>query len=283
MEENTSSLDRIVVTIVGLGLMGGSLAMALRGKVGKLIGVDVDEDAVSFALQEKLIDQASADPFEFLKETDLMILALPVNGIISILSRLRDYQGGNVVVLDVGSIKQEIVNRMNVLPASYNAVGGHPICGKETSTIYSASGDLYRDSIFVLTETDRTTIQARSIVEQLVLGIGSIPLWMDASHHDRLVAATSHLPYVISNSMARLITGEELEIPGPGLRSVTRLAGSQVNMMMDILALNKANILDSIDEHQHLVEEFRSALQADDEAHLRSLLGEGVEQYKKIF
>jgi prephenate dehydrogenase len=234
------------ITILGLGLMGGSLAMALKGKAAVLYGADPDAEAVELALRSDLLDQGSTNPAEVVPHADVVILAAPVSGILSLLSDLPQLHSGGPVVMDLGSTKQRIAEAMENLPLRFEPVGGHPMCGKEKSGLKNATPQLFQGAPFALALLPRTTPRARALAEQLIDTVGAHPVIMDAEVHDRWTAATSHMPYLLACALANATPQEAAPLVGPGLRSSTRLAASSTRMMLDILSTNSVPVVDAL-------------------------------------
>lgn len=278
----TPRLKESVVAILGLGLMGGSLALALRGQCARLIGVDPDPQAIQLAQARQVVDQASTSPQELLAQADLVVLAAPVGAILALLGALPDLHPGAAVVLDLGSTKGEVLRRMEALPARFDPLGGHPMCGKEQSSLSYAEAELYRGAPFALTPLERTSPRARSLAEQLVQAVGARPLWIDAATHDRWVAATSHTPYLVANALAAATPVEAKPLVGPGLRSATRLAPASLTMMMDILTTNQDNVLAALQRFRLALDALEYALSAGDLDDLRAQLALGAQHYAAL-
>lgn len=238
------------IAICGLGLTGGSLAMALRGRCAALLGIDPDPETLTLARRLDLVDQASPDPAALLPQADLILLAAPVRAIIELLRQLPRLHSGSAVVLDVGSTKRAILAAMETLPARFDPIGGHPMCGKELPSLAHAEAAMFQGAVFALVPLPRTSSRARALAEQLVQIIGSHPIWLDAATHDRWTAATSHLPYLLANALAAATPVEAAPLVGPGFRSTTRLAKSSVPMMLDILATNSDYILEALQQYK---------------------------------
>ncbi len=180
------------LTVVGLGLMGGSLARALRGRCAHLVGVDQHAATLELAQRARAVDRATPRLAEAIEDSDLLILAVPVRAILAILARLGRDLPCPRFVLDLGSTKAQIVAAMELLPSPAEPLGGHPLCGKETSGFAASDGALFRGQRFVLTPLARTTPAALALAQELVDALQARPLIMDAQQHDRLVAVTSH-------------------------------------------------------------------------------------------
>lgn len=279
---DTPRLADCTVAILGLGLMGGSLALGLRGQCRSLLGVDPDLSVVQLARDRRVVDRASVSPRELLPEADLLVLAAPVGAILSILNSLPELHPGPAVVLDLGSTKREIVRAMGSLPGRFDPLGGHPMCGKEKSSLANAEDDLFHEAPFALTPLERSSRRARQIAEELVYAVGARPLWIDAETHDRWVAATSHLPYLLANTLAAVTPLEARPLAGPGLRSTTRLAPASLTMMVDILATNRDNVLAEIQRFRQALQSVENSLQAEDMEALRLQLAHGAASYTSL-
>jgi prephenate dehydrogenase len=262
------------LAILGLGLMGGSLALALRGQCRQLLGCDPDMDTLSLAHEMKLVDRLSADPAELLSEVDIVVLAAPVRVILRLLADFPVLHPGTAIVLDIGSTKREIVSAMASLPQRFDPLGGHPMCGKEHASLREAEARLYDNAPFALIPLERTSMRARSLAEQLVQAVGALPLWLDAETHDRWTAATSHLPYLCSAALAAVTPAEAAPLVGPGWRSTTRLAAQPRRMMLDILTTNRDNVLAGLRRLHAQLDTFEQLLLDHDE----TLLGEELKR-----
>jgi prephenate dehydrogenase len=266
------------VCIWGLGLMGGSLAMALKGKTKTLYAVDPDLQVCKQALALQIIDRVSNDASELLPLADLIILAAPLGMLPSLITQLPQLHTGAAVVIDLGSTKTNILTVMEQLPARFSPVGGHPMCGKEVRSLLNATADLYRDASFVLLPLARTPQPAFELVLQLVSAIGAHPIWLDAATHEKWAASISHLPYLVANSLSSITPIEAAPLTGPGYTSTTRLAVESIDMMMDILLNNRKNILPYLHDFIKRIELVENKLTQEDYPALRELFTQGAER-----
>jgi prephenate dehydrogenase len=267
-----TTLSETPIAILGLGLMGGSLALALRGKCKALYAFDPDPETVALARQQQLADRVSSNPVKILLESDMVILAAPVRGILALIDRLPEMHPGSPIVLDLGSTKEQICRRMEALPSRFDPLGGHPMCGKETPGLSNAEAAIFEGAAFALTPLERTSSLARNLADQLVSAIGSHPVWLDPATHDRWVAATSQLPYLLSISLALATPQEAAPMVGPGYRGATRLAASSVTMMVDTLTTNRENILQAVGEFRTQLDNIESALHDPSSERLANML-----------
>ena len=233
------------LSIVGMGLMGGSMALALRDHADQITGIDSCESARSAALKHGFVDRATDDLYEGVNHADVVILAAPVRVILEMLHmRIGSYLRSNTLLIDIGSTKQDIVDAMAKLPIGVNAVGGHPMTGKENGGIEEADRALYQNHPFVLCPSRRTTPAARLRAIALVESLGALPIEMEAERHDQIVAGISHLPYLLSATLVATIANQAdkdkayWELAAGGFRDTSRLAASDVTMMGDILSTN---------------------------------------------
>lgn len=280
--EDDFRLEDARVAILGLGLMGGSLALALRGRCRLLLGSDNDPATLELARNLNLVDRCAADPAEILPLADLVILAVPIRAILKILSILSDLHPGSPVVMDLGSTKELICRAMEALPPRFEAIGGHPMCGKEISSLVNAEAGLYQGARFVLVAHARSGPRAVHLATQVAMAAGAVPVWFDAATHDRWVAGTSHLPFLIANSLARVTPLESALLAGPGYRSTARLSVSQASMMRDIVETNCENVQAALESFQSQIRQIHALLASQDFDRLAIEFQIGADQQKAI-
>jgi prephenate dehydrogenase len=268
------SLEQAHVHIVGLGLMGASLAKSLGGKVGQLSGSDIKPEVVQYACTDEVIHSAEGP-----EAADIVIVAVPPHYITQTIGGLKLKPGA--LLMDLGSTKAEICRFMDGLPPHIQAVGGHPMCGLAENGYRNAIGHLYQGARFILCPTQLTPPQARPLAEALVTAVGAIPIWMDAMEHDQLAGAISHLPHLMSFALMRLAMQlaqndqRVWEMAAGGFDGATRLARTDEQMITGMFRTNADQIrhLAAL-LHQHL-DELTALL--DDSDQLRQELGSIVE------
>jgi prephenate dehydrogenase len=275
-------LEEAKIAIVGLGLMGGSLALALQGKCAVLYGIDADPATLALALEKKIVHQAGSEPASLLPRADLVILATPVPAILEYIRRLPTFTENPCIVFDLGSTKRDILRAMGGLPERFDPIGGHPICGKEMPGLENADATLYQGAPFVVTALERTTSHARSLIRQLVTAVGARWIDVEAEEHDRALAYTSHLPFLISSALAGSLPQEFADLIGTGFRSTSRLAGTPSHVTLGILQSNRDNILGAIEGFQHSLSELAAALQTESYPRLETLLNESRSAYQSL-
>lgn len=262
--------------------MGGSLALALKGKCAALYGIDSDRSTLELALSKQIVDQADSDPKKLFAQADLVILATPVPVILDFIRKLPAHLQTPCIVLDLGSTKREITQAMSTLPDNFDPIGGHPICGKEKLGLENADANLYQNAPFVVSALERTTRRAKSAVQQIVAAIGAKGIEMSADEHDHILASTSHLPFLLSSVLAFSTPQEFASLVGTGFKSTSRLAGTPSHMTMGILQSNRENILHAIQMFRNSLDQIESALRNENYAQLEFLLNQSRSAYQSL-
>lgn len=231
--------------IVGLGLMGGSVARALRGTelFDPVLGHDLQDETRQRAARDGFISQGGGSLEEKLQRADVILLALPVVATLGWLDRWGQKLQPGTVVLDVGSTQNDVCQKLGELPQSIEAVGGHPITGDTETGFNAARDDLFEEAQWAWSETSRTGTRARKVARALSRAVGATPFWIEPAQHDQACAATSHLPYLMALALKHHLQKHGPEGPteklwGPGAQDMTRLAHSSPQMTAAILAAN---------------------------------------------
>jgi prephenate dehydrogenase len=282
MSQPDFNLAESKIAIIGLGLMGGSLALGIRGKCAALYGIDSHRATLELALSQNIVDYADSDPATLLPEVDLVILSAPVPAILTLLEELPKFISNPCIVMDMGSTKRRIVESMSRLPERFDPIGGHPICGKEQLSLANAERTLYYAAPFILTPLERTSARALSAANQIIEAVGAKAAVLDAVEHDRILASTSHLPFLISSALALATSDDVASFVGPGFRSTSRLAGTSSSMMLGVLQSNQENVLNALHELQHQLAEIESALSSEDFKRLESILTRAQNKYQEF-
>jgi prephenate dehydrogenase len=270
------------IAIIGLGLMGGSLALALKGKCAALYGIDSDPAALEIARAKRIVDLAVSHPARLLPHVDLVILATPVPSIMDFIQKLPSITQNPCIVLDLGSTKRDLTQAMSSLPDNFDPVGGHPICGKEKLGLENAEANLFQNAPFVISPLKRTTRRAKSAAQQIIAAVGANCIEMTAEDHDRILAATSHLPFLIASALAVSTPCDVSTLIGPGFRSTSRVAGTPSHMMMGILKSNRDNVLKAVQSFRQSLEEIESALQSENFVELEKVLNRSRASYHSL-
>ncbi len=285
------SLKDSTVVIVGLGLMGGSLALALKEygvcrRVGTLVR---RAEAARQAEQRGVVDFAATTPADALPAADMVVFSTPVRVILQQMVAYAPHYKPNAIITDLGSTKQEIIRVMNDLPPHVHPVGSHPMCGKEVAGLDAAEATLYRGAPWILTPLPRTPLEATETVRQMALSIGARVQELPADRHDRLVATISHLPHTLASVL--VLTAQEVarddpavwEVASSGFRDTSRVAAADVTMMLDILLTNRTPVLEMLSRFRRRLEDVQQALSESDETTLRQLLETAAQQRRQLF
>ena len=256
------------IGIVGLGLIGGSIALAARElwPRGLVIGVD-DKAVLEKAMVRHAIDVAADDPV-VLAEADVVVLAAPVRQNIALLAELDAHVRGPAVVTDVGSTKRAIVDAARSLPARFTFVGGHPLGGAAQGGIDAARPDLFKGRPWIFTPDSDRAGPALERLYAFAQALGARPHRMTADGHDRLLAAISHLPQLVASALMKVV-GEAagvdgLALSGRGLADTTRLAASPADIWRDVGATNADRIGEALDALIATLTELRRGLDDSD-------------------
>ncbi|NJD39122.1 MAG: prephenate dehydrogenase/arogenate dehydrogenase family protein [Geobacter sp.] len=246
------------LAVIGIGLIGGSFARALRaaGSVEQIIGIDADPVNLAQALSLKVIDQSAASLAEGVAQADMVFIAVPVHSISTVVAAIAPCLKSGAVVTDGGSVKDEVVKACEpLMPAGTSFVGGHPIAGTEHSGVAASFAELFSDRRCILTPTPVTDTRALKLVHDLWEAAGSRVEYMDTLSHDRIFAAVSHLPHMVAYSLVHAVnrSAEEeeniLAFSAGGFRDFTRIASSDPVMWRDIALMNRSALLDMFDRY----------------------------------
>ena len=267
-----------VVAIVGVGLIGGSLALALKeaGVAGHILGFDLDAHNLAQALQLRVIDHACTGPEE-LFAADLIFLATPVLAMPAALAAIAPHLKPGAILTDGGSVKGAVISALEpLLPPNLRYVPGHPISGTERSGATAAFATLYRGKRCILTPTERTDPQALALVTALWQAVGSEVMLMDAEKHDRILAAISHLPHMVAYALVNAVGAYDryeeniLLYSAGGFRDFTRIASSDPTMWRDIALSNRDALLEMIERFEADLSQLKEAIRTADAPALHS-------------
>ena len=267
------------MTVVGVGLIGGSLALAARqaGAVRSTVGVGRSKAGCAVARSRKLVDRVAEDLASGVRGADLVVLAVPVREIVRLLPDVARLADPACLVADVGSVKGPILAAGDALFPDGRFVGSHPIAGNEQSGPAAARADLFRGANWILTPGGRTRRAAMERVEALWRAVGARVLRMEAGWHDEVFATVSHLPHLAAYALmdAVLATergGERIGFSAGGLRHFTRVAGSDPVMWRDIFLMNREPVLKVLAGYQEALERLAAAIRDGDGAAVEARL-----------
>ncbi|UTX48458.1 prephenate dehydrogenase [Chryseobacterium sp. MA9] len=267
------------ISIIGVGLIGGSMALKLREKniASFIYGIDNNIQHISDALDLKIID-AGADLEEGIKNSDLIILAIPVDAARKLLPSVLDLVSDQQTVMDAGSTKAGIVNAVKDHPKRSRFVAFHPMWGTENNGPKSAIAESFSGKAGVICNKEESAEDALNIVEQVVNALDMHMIYMDAGDHDVHTAYISHISHITSYALANTVLEKEREeetifqLASSGFSSTVRLAKSHPEMWVPIFKQNKENVLDVLNEHISQLRKFKSALEKENYEYLEELI-----------
>lgn len=261
------------LAVIGVGLIGGSLARALRsaGAVCEIVGIDRDQANLRQSVELGVVDRAAATAAEGVAGADMVFLSVPVRAMAEVVREIAPHLAAGCIVTDGGSVKAELVAACDpLMPAGARFVGGHPIAGTEHSGVGASFASLYEGKRCILTPTASTDRDALATVTRMWEAAGSEVVLMDPEKHDRVVAAISHLPHMVAYALVNAVEGygrfEEsiLRYSAGGFRDFTRIASSDPAMWRDIALMNRDGIMEMMDHFTAYFSRLRSLVAAGD-------------------
>lgn len=266
------------IAIIGVGLIGGSAALSLRGKpgIGRIVGVDQNESNLAKAVKLGLIDEGVSLE-EALSSCKVLILSIPVDGILAVLPGLLD-QVEDQVVIDMGSTKKLILEQVESHPKRGRLVASHPMAGTEHSGPEAAFAGLFKDKVMVYTDANRSDEDAFEIADYLTELLEMRTTFMNAEEHDAHTAYISHISHITSMALALTVLEKEksqgriFELAGSGFESTVRLAKSSPDMWTPIFKQNRENVLEVLKEHIRQLEAMHKVLEEENYGALHKLI-----------
>ena len=271
------------LVVIGVGLIGGSFALALRRAraVQRVVGVGRTRRNLADALRLKVIDEASQDPARAVRGADLVLLATPVGQMPAVMTAIAPHLPAHAVVTDAGSTKRDVIACARRFLGGHlpRFVPAHPVAGTEMSGAAAAFPDLFRGRNVILTPQAGTAAGAVTLVRRAWEACGARVVRLDAGAHDELLAAVSHLPHVIAFALVNMLAGR----PNParlfgmsagGLRDTVRIAGSSPEMWADICVANRDTLLAALEDYENELGQTRAAIERADAQELRRLFAQ---------
>lgn len=274
-------MDARRITIIGVGLIGGSIGMAIKARwpEATIAGYDIDKGVLQAALESGVIDEAAAGPADGCRDADFVFIAVPVSAIPKVMAEMAGSVGPRTIVTDVGSTKTSVVAvAESLLPPEVNFIGGHPMAGSEQEGLGAATPALLQEAVYVLTPTPKTSPEAFQKLHALLTKLGAKVMALSPEKHDEVVAAVSHLPHLTAstlvNSAARVEEGVEnrLFFAAGGFRDLTRIASGSPSLWVDICFDNTQAIVKSIDQFISGLKDVRDIISRGDRSELLGLL-----------
>jgi len=264
----------VLVTIIGLGLIGGSIGLALRqGKKSKweIIGYSRRQETVANALSLGAIERGETRLEDAVKQAEFIIVATPVLTVKEIFSQIAPHLSSGCIVTDTASTKVQVMKWANdILPPIADFIGGHPMAGRETYGIKAAKADLFRGCTYCLTPSEKASPKSINKVVRMIEKLGATPFFIDAQEHDNLVAGISHLPMLLSAALVSLTTKNPSwpkmsKLAASGYHDLTRLASGNPEVNSHICLSNKEAIVNWIDKFSRELERYRRMVANGDE------------------
>ena len=269
-------IEKLVV--IGVGLIGGSFALALKRAraVKRVVGVGRTRANLADALRRRVIDEASQDAAQAVRGADLVLLATPVGQMPAVMTAIAPSLPAHAVVTDGGSTKRDVIACARRFLGRHlpRFVPGHPIAGTEKSGAGAAFPELFRGRNVILTPQPETAPRATTLVRQAWEACGARVTRLDAGEHDAILAAVSHLPHVVAFALVDMLAGKRnagrlFGLSAGGLRDTVRIAGSSAEMWADICIANRDALLAVLEDYESKLEEMRAAIESGDSAELR--------------
>ena len=258
------------VAILGLGLIGGSLAKALKnsGLANSVVGFDLDQAQIQLGLSLDVIDDGYDSSLDAVSGADLVVLAVPVAAISSVLESVKPGLDPECILTDVGSVKGYVLKAVEQVfgRVPSNFIAGHPIAGSERHGVVASDENLFDNHKVILTPLPASSSEALSKVEDMWQSFGAEVVLMDAEHHDQVLAQTSHLPHLLAYGLIDTLSaqGDSLEIfeyAAGGLRDFSRIAASDPTMWRDIFKSNREAVLSILTEYQRELSDLRDLIE----------------------
>lgn len=273
------------IAIVGVGLMGGSLGMAIKKHqlAREVIGLSHRQTALDQAVKMGAIDTPCLDVKQAISNADLVVLATPVDSIIKLFTTINPYLKRGCIVTDVGSAKAKIIEfgeKTLSVPSFF--VGSHPLAGSEKKGIANATADLFEGAACIMTPTEKTNQVARQKVRHFWTKLGMEVKLLPPEEHDHILAYVSHLPHLIAYGLISIIPPDFLGYAPQGLKDTSRVAASSPQMWNDICMANSKNILNALDQYVERLAHFRKAIVSRDPKSLLQYFTEAQEKRNKL-
>jgi prephenate dehydrogenase len=279
-------MSRGRLAIVGTGLIGTSIGLAAKGVGGfEVSGWDLDAEALAGAVERGAVDRPAATLGEAVAGAALAVVAAPVAQLASVVGAVLEASGEDCTVTDVGSTKSAVVA---VNGGSPRFIGGHPVAGSETQGPQNARAELFQGATWFLTPSATTDADRYRTLHGFVASLGATPVAVDPGAHDRLLALTSHLPHALANLLLNQVGGQRVEgheplaAAGGGLRDMTRIAGANPRIWIDIFLENAGSLREALAEHRRQVERLEEALAAGDAGFLARWIGEAGSNRRRL-
>ena len=251
------------VAIVGVGLIGGSIGMALRERklAQRVIGIGRRQESLRVARRVGAVDHTTIDIEKGVAEAELIVVCTPVGRIVEDVGKAAMHCPEGALITDAGSAKQSIVAALDEgLPRGCRFLGSHPLAGSEKTGAAFARADLFEGRIAILTPTKNTRAEDFDFLEEFWEALGSVVVQLSPEEHDRALALTSHLPHIVAAALAASVPEKYFRLAGPGMNDTTRIASADAELWAQIFSLNRDNVLTALERYSTNISALQSAV-----------------------
>ncbi len=263
------------VAIVGVGLIGGSIGMALRQRnlAGRVVGIGRRQVSLRIARRVGAVNNTTVDLAKGVADADLVVVCTPVGRIVEDVRAVAEHAPEGTLITDVGSTKREIVDALDAdLPRGCRFLGGHPLAGRESGGATNADAELFEGRVALVTPTANTTGEDYDQIESFWEALGSVVVKMTPEQHDQSLGLTSHLPHLAAAALAATVPEQLFRISGTGLRDTTRLASGDPALWLEIIEQNRDNLLSALEQYGRQLAAMHGAIRDGDRSRLAKLL-----------
>jgi prephenate dehydrogenase len=270
---------KLKVTIVGLGLIGGSLGMAIKKhKLARVIGLTSDDAKAALAVKLGAVDYASTNLRGLMQDADIIFICSPIQQIIPQLRKIMPYVKHGAIITDVGSSKEMIVKEAEKIARKHvSFVGGHPMAGKEKTGLEHAESGLFAGNNYILTKTAKTNMKALNLLKSLISKLGAKVQILAPNEHDKIVAGISHMPVAVASALVDLVMNEGramAKFAASGFRDTTRIASGDPDLGVGMFVTNKKAVLASLNSFKRSLSNIEKLIKRGDASEIRSALHE---------
>lgn len=252
------------IAVIGLGLIGTSLLIALKDKGYELYGISKNPETIKKAIEQKLVIDASID-FDLIPEMDVIFIATPIDSVIDTIEKIKNISKKDALIADLASVKGFILDYVNNLDAKLNFIGLHPMAGTENKGFDSAEEGLFENAKWAIIPSDFAKAESIEFCTNLIINLGSKLIFTDAKSHDKAVAMISHMPMFLAQALFKTANDElSNKLASSGFRDMTRLAMSNSQMAKDMVKFNNENIKESLQELKNNIDKLLSNYENED-------------------
>lgn len=263
------------ITIIGLGLIGGSIARALKERANiqdlMINGIDPNQNAIRQALAEGVISTGSTGITPDIGRSDIVFVCTPVMKTLDWIKEMLPLIRQDCIITDVGSTKSYLINEVEALPASFHFVGGHPMAGSENSGFAASKSHLFENAYYILTPCSKSSEQDIQLLKTIIQHFGCIPIELGAGLHDKITGAISHVPHIISAALVNMVKESDSpeqymqKLAAGGFKDITRISSSSPEMWHSVCLSNRNAILEILDTYISMLEKIKASITQKDD------------------